>query len=77
MGIMRILDPTGDTVVAWDPTDTASIERVRVEFDRLVRAERWHAFARPAGAPADDATLVRSFDPAADEIVLTRPLMGG
>lgn len=77
MGIMRILDPTGDTVVEWRTDDPASVAAVRAEFDRLVGEERWHAFARDAGARADDATLVRAFDDTAEEIVLTRPLMGG
>lgn len=77
MGILRILDQTGDTALEWQIEDDASLRAVRAEFDRLVHTERWHAFARPTGAPADDATLVREFDAAAEEIVLTRPLVGG
>ncbi len=77
MGILRILDQTGDTAVEWRADDDVSVEHVRAEFDRLVRGERWYAFARDAGAPADAATLVRDFDPSAEEIVLTRPLTGG
>ncbi len=77
MGVLRILDQTGDTIVEWQTDDPTSVEQVRAEFDRLVGLEKWHAFARDAGAPADEATLVRTFDEHADEIVLTRPLMGG
>ncbi len=77
MGILRILDQTGDTTLEWRIDDPASLAAVRDEFDRLVLAEKWHAFARAAGARADDATLVRGFDADAEEIVLTRPLMGG
>ena len=77
MGIMRILDQTGDTMLEWRTEDDASVVAVRAEFDRLVNRERWYAFARDAGATADDATLVRAFDEQAEEIVLTRPLMGG
>jgi hypothetical protein len=77
MGILRILDQTGDTMIEWRTDDPASVAGVRAQFDQLVRAEKWHAFARDAGARADDATLVRDFDETAEEIVLTRPLMGG
>jgi hypothetical protein len=77
MGIMRILDESGDTTLAWHPDDPATIANVRAEFERLVARERWFAFAREAGAPAADATLVRRFDETAEEIVLTRPLQGG
>lgn len=77
MGIMRILDETGDTQLAWCTDDDQSVAAVRAEFERLVHGERWFAFARESGASADDATLVRTFDTAAEEIVLTRPLMGG
>ncbi len=77
MGILRILDQTGDTMIEWRSEDPASVADVRNQFDRLVRAEKWHAFARDAGARAEEATLVRDFDETAEEIVLTRPLMGG
>lgn len=77
MGILRILDQTGDTKMEWRTEDDASVAAVRAEFDRLVGRQRWYAFARDVGATADEATLVRSFDERAEEIVLTRPLMGG
>lgn len=77
MGVMRILDESGDTTLAWSHDDPATIATVRAEFDRLVSHERWFAFARDVGAPATDATLVRAFDEHAEEILLTRPLQGG
>ena len=76
MGTMRILDHTGDTTLAWSVDDPASLAEAEALFDRL-RAERKIPFARAAGAPAGDAERVRSFDPAAEEIVWVRPVTGG
>lgn len=76
MGMMRILDHTGDTIVRWqlgDPATTAEAERI---FERL-SSERKMAFARPTGARADEATLVHTFDPQAEEIIWVRPIQGG
>jgi hypothetical protein len=76
VGTMRILDSTGDTMIAWsvdDDESTAEAERV---FDRLAR-ERKIPFARAAGAPAAEAERIRTFDPAAEEIVWVRPVAGG
>jgi len=35
MGQMRVLDGTGDSQIEWDPTDKASTEKAKEEFDRL------------------------------------------
>lgn len=76
MGLMRILDHTGDTVVRWSLDDPATMAEAESIFRRL-QGERKMAFARPAGAPADQASLIRRFDPAADEIIWVRPIQGG
>jgi hypothetical protein len=76
MGTMRILDRTGDTMVAWSLDDPASLAEAEALFDRL-RAERKIPFARAAGAPAADAERGRTFDPTAEEIVWVRPVAGG
>jgi hypothetical protein len=76
MGTMRILNEHGDTAVVWAETDSVAAERARLEFDRLVSSGML-AFARAVGEPAEEATLVRCFDADADEIILTRALVGG
>ena len=35
------------------------------------------AFARPLGAPVEQAERIRSFDPSAEEIIWVRPIQGG
>ena len=77
MGKLRVLDPSGDTVVDWAPGDTRSVEEVEALFRSLVLTARRMAFARPAGAAADDAVQIRSFDPGAEEILIVRPIQGG
>jgi len=76
MGTMRILDHTGDTTLAWAVDDPASLAEAEALFARLT-AERKIPFARAVGAPADAAERIRSFDPAAEEIVWVRPVTGG
>jgi hypothetical protein len=76
MGTMRILDPTGDTVVTWDLDDEPAVREARALFERLAR-ERQLAFARPPGAPVDAAERIAAFDPGAEEIIWIRPLQGG
>jgi hypothetical protein len=76
MGVMRILDRTGDTVVAWDVADPTSVAEAEALFARLTR-ECKIPFARPATGTARDAERIRSFDPAIDEIVWVRPVAGG
>lgn len=76
MGVMRVLDATGDTVVEWTETDAESIAAA-AELFLAQQAERKLPFARRAGAPAADAELIRSFDPTVEEIVWVRPVAGG
>ena len=76
MGTMRILDSTGDTLVDWDVDDNATVREAEEVFARLT-AERRIPFARPAGAPADDAERITAFDPELEEIIWVRPVAGG
>ncbi len=76
MGVMRILDHTGDRQVSWNVTDPASVRAAEQIFARQVRL-RGLAFARPAGGTATEATLMRRFDPAAEELIWVRPIQGG
>ena len=76
MGVMRILDRTGDTAVTWELDDPASLDEAEYMFNRL-SAESKIAFARPPGAPAHHAEHIWTFDPMAEEIIWVRPLQGG
>ena len=76
MGTMRILDRSGDTAVTWDLDDEATVRAAEEIFERLA-AESKIAFARPQGAPAEEAAQIRHFDPSAEEIIWVRPIQGG
>ena len=75
MGVMRILDATGDTKVSWDVDDPESVEHAR----RVFAHQRCRAvpFARQAGAPATSASMITDFDAEAEEIIWTRPVVAG
>ncbi len=76
MGVMRVIDRTGDSRVAWKSGDAASVDRAQAIFDRLL-AGRQLAFARPAAGPASAAERIWAFDPSAEEILWVRPVAGG
>ena len=76
MGVMRIIDATGDTILEWAPDDLLAVARAEAIFDDL-RARRQLAFVRRAGESAHDAERVASFDPGAEEIIWVRPIAGG
>ena len=77
MGLMRIMDETGDTVVAWSPDDTASLDRAEAEFHHQLHRRHRVPFARACGQPANQARPISTFDPAVEEIVFASPVSGG
>ena len=88
---MEVLGPSGHLVLTWDPTDHASVERARAEFDRL-RGCGFAFFTSDAdGAPkvtklkgaalerSGDLVirLARQFDAEAERTVAVPPHRGG
>ena len=73
MGIIRWMSTEGDTQVAWDETDTASMERAREMIERAFRE------GRGVFALKEDGVGVRlhEFDPQAKEIVVIPQIKGG
>ena len=67
---------TGDTAVSWDLDDESAIRAAEEIFEREA-AQSKMAFARPTGAPVEQAERIRSFDPSAEEIIWVRPIQGG
>jgi len=76
LGALRVLNEHGDAAVAWAVEEEESTALAEAEFDRL-RGEGAMAFARQCDASAEEAVLIRSFDPSAAEIIVVRPLAGG
>lgn len=71
---MRILGPSGDTRVAWNPADLEEVAEVRRRFDEIVRGG-YLVFE------LDDKTRegrqISTFNPDVNELRAFRPLAGG
>jgi hypothetical protein len=71
---LRILGPSGDTRVAWNPAAPEEVSDVRRRFDEIIR-DGYLVFE------LDDDTKegrqVRTFDPNTSELRAFRPLAGG
>ncbi len=72
--MLRILGPSGDTRVGWNPADVDDVATVRERFDEIIR-EGYLVFE------LDPQTMqgrqVRRFDPDVRELRAFRPLAGG
>ena len=74
MGMLRILGPSGDTRVAWNPTDVDDVATVRERFDEIIR-EGYLVFE--LDPQTKEGRQVRTFDPDVRELRAFRPLAGG
>jgi hypothetical protein len=74
MGVLRILGPSGDVRVTWDPSDVDEIDDVRRRFDEVI-ADGYLVFA--LDDRTKDGRQIRAFDPNDSELRAFRPLSGG
>lgn len=73
MGTMRIQDRSGDTEMTWDKADSGSVEAAKAIFAGLmVKGHMAYKTDKKGGGE-----VIKAFDPAADDIVVTVPLAGG
>lgn len=72
--VLRILDHSGDTVVAWAPGTKTEEDEAEKKFDELSK-QGFLMFA--ASAPGKTPEQVRTFDPQAFEIVAVPQYRGG
>ena len=77
MGLLRILDATGDTTVAWSPADPSSTAKAEQVFQHQLHDRHRVPFARRCGEAANRARPITTFDPTVEEIVFAAPVMGG
>ena len=78
-GILSYLDPAeGDVRLTWEPGNTEDIATARRAFNDL-RGKGYLAYKVRAGSRTREPTReqIRTFDPEAEQIVLTPPLRGG
>lgn len=75
MGEMSTLDRTGDTRVMWDAGNDEEVKVAQKTFDDLTR--KGYLAYRAEGKRGHQGEQIRSFDPAAERIILVRPNQGG
>lgn len=74
MHVLRILDHTGHTEVAFDPTDPVAVAAVREQFDTIMAQQHGLAYTMENG---EQGAVIHSFDPSARETYVTPQIVGG
>ena len=72
--VLKVTNRTGDTQTQWRVGDDLSTAEANRVFDEMVQAG-FLAYTVPDDGSAGD--VLRTFDPQADTIVITPPLVGG
>jgi hypothetical protein len=72
---MRFLiqDHTGHSVIDFAPTD-AGVKEAMEKFKALVEGEKKTPAKRTGNG---ESTVIRGFDPTAEEVLFIRPMVGG
>lgn len=73
MATLHILDETGDTTVTYDRTSILELEVAKEKFD-TAKSLGYMAFVV---APDKRKTIIHTFDPQAEKIVMTPGIKGG
>lgn len=75
MGILRVMDHTGDTTHVFDPKNSAEVDKAMAIFNEALKAGGGPAYKK--GQDGKPNEHIRKFDPSAEETVVTRQLAGG
>lgn len=73
-GMMHILDKTGDTKVIWDSKNADEVDAAEAQFDSL-RSKGFIAYK--VNKKGDKGEVITTFDPTAEKIILSPPIVGG
>ena len=74
MAKMIILDASGDTEVAFQRSNAASVKAAMDRFNELVRDQKHWAYKTEKDG---SKTIIKSFDETADEILIHPQMIGG
>ncbi len=74
MGVLRILGPSGDTQVTWNPAVEEEVADVRRRFEEIIN-EGYLVFE--LDPETKEGEQIRRFDPSVRELRAFRPLAGG
>jgi hypothetical protein len=75
-GVMAIINEDGDKKTIWDRNRPDEVEAARREFDFLKGQKRYVAY-RVEGKEGTKGEILREFDPGAERIIFSPPLVGG
>ena len=73
MATQIVMDHNGDSRHIFDAEDAAALLKAEQRFDELMRGGYTAAVRSPSGQP----TVIRNFDPAAEEALFYPRLVGG
>jgi hypothetical protein len=73
---MRIMDREGDTKHIWDSDNPDEVEAARLLFDSLVKEKKYVAY-KVEGKKGEKGEVMRRFDPTAERVIFSPPLVGG
>ena len=73
MAIQIVMDHTGDTRHSFDAADAKAVLKAEGRFKKLTRL----GFTAAVRSASGEVTIVRSFDPTAEETVFFPRLVGG
>jgi len=74
IGILNIIDDSGDSRMQWDRNNPEQVVAARTRFDEL-RAQ--HYLAYRVDASGKQGEVIDKFDPKAERIILHQRMVGG
>lgn len=74
VGVMAILDSTGDTRHTWNRNNTEEVDTMRGIFDDM-KAKGYQAFSVKRNG--EKGARITAFDPEAEKIIFAPALVGG
>lgn len=74
MGIMKILDSTGDSKIMWDPENEDEVDGAEAQFDVLIE-KGFSAYA--VKKDGEKGRKIKKFTPNAGKIIMVPSIAGG
>jgi hypothetical protein len=73
--VMAVMDKTGDTKIIWSKDNADEIDNAKATFDRLTK--KGHVAFSVKGKDGQKGEKLHAFDPDAERIIFTPPMVAG
>lgn len=73
-GELCVMDKTGDTKTIWDKSNPDEVAVARETFDKL-KKKMYIAYS--VGKDGEKGKVINEFDPDAEKLIMSPPLVGG